>query len=137
MPVDEVETAPESAELSTLRIQMKQLSEEVVQLRKQNADMRQLGQGLEGELAVARPQLEAARAEKTAAERQHSELRGQGSAQLSTRLQQCFRDHQLALTEGRWQDAECLADMTKRLTAALREAGELESQLGSNFNPDS
>ena len=128
---------PEPAELAQLRTQMVQLSDEVVQLRQQNADMRRAGQGLQGELEAARPELEAARASKTAAERQHAELRALGSAELTTRLSKCFRDHQKALTESRWSEAESLADTTKKLTAALREAGELESQAGSVFDPNS
>ncbi len=71
------------------------------------------------------------------AELQHAELRSLGSAELRMRLAKCFRDHQTALTDGRWSEAESLADMTGKLTAALREAGELEVKAGSNFNPDS
>ncbi len=76
-------------------------------------------------------------AEKSAAERQHAELRALGSAELKTRLAKCFSDHQQALMHERWREAETLADTTKRLTAAFREAGEQEAQAGSVFNPDS
>ncbi len=128
---------PEPEELVQLREQMAQLSQEVIQLRQQNAAMQKAGKGLEVELSAARPELEAARAQKTAAERQHAELRALGLAELRTRLAKCFGDHQKALTEGRWPDAEALADMTGKLTAALRDAGEQEALAGSNFDQNS
>ena len=130
-------TNSEPEELVQLREQMAQLSKEVVQLRQQNAAMHKAGKGLEVELCAARPELEAARAQKTAAERQHAELRSFGSVELTARLGRCFGDHQKALTEGRWSDAETLAEMTRKLTAALRDAGEQEARAGSNFNPES
>ncbi len=127
----------EPEEFTQLRLQMAQLSEEVEKLQKENKVMRQAGRGLEDELSVARPELEAARAQKTAAEKKHAELRALGSSELTARVAKCFRDHQQALTDSKWVEAESLAEMTGKLTAALREAGEQEAQAGSSFNPNS
>ncbi len=126
-----------SAELAELRNQLAKATEEAEKLRGQNAVMMSAGRGLETELAAAKPELEAARAEKSAAERRHVELRALGSAELKRLLEQCFTDHKTALTAGRWHDAESLADSTRKLTAALREADEMEASYNSNFNPES
>ncbi len=118
-----------SAAMEELHQQLQQAKAEAERLRSENVVMRKAGHSLETELT-------AVKAEQTAAEQAHIQLRGLGSAELKKRLAQCFADLQAALNSSKWQEAEALEDTTKKLTAALREAGERESQAGSAFNPD-
>ena len=139
-----------SAAMEELHQQLQQAKAEAERLRSENVVMRKAGHSLETELAAVKAEqtamwkaghsleteLTAVKAEQTAAEQAHIQLRGLGSAELKKRLAQCFADLQAALNSSKWQEAEALEDTTKKLTAALREAGERESQAGSAFNPD-
>ncbi len=128
MPVDTASDAEE--ELQGLQAQVEQLNSEMKKLREQNAFMRTAGRGLEVQVSECR-------AEKAEAQRQHSKLVALGSAEVKRRLEKCFNEHQQHLVAHRWEEAEQLAAMTQRLTAALREAGEREAQEPSNFDPNS
>ncbi len=77
--------------------------------------------------AETKPELEASRAQRKTAEREHAELRVLGVEALKQRLAQCFAEEQQALNAGKWQDAEALVDIHKKLTAALRSASEMQA----------
>ncbi len=112
-----------AAEADELRRQLARATEEASTLHRQNADMLGAGRHLESDLA-------AANAEKNEAERRHAELRVLGSEEFKKRLEKCFQDHHAALASSNWDSASSLAETTHRLTAALREAEEMER------NPD-
>ena len=119
-----------SAAMEELQQRLRQAQAEAERLRDENDKMRQAGHSLETELT-------AVKAEKSAAELAHIELRGLGSAELKKRLAQCFKDLQDALNRSMRQEAEVLEDTTKKLTAAMRDASNSEASCSSNFNPDS
>ena len=119
--------------MAQILAQLQQLTTEAEELRRKNAVMHGAGANLENELAAARPELEAARAAKAAAVREHEELRNLGVPQLRTRLEACFAERQTALQRGFWGDAETLADTEKKLTAALRAASEAEALAASDW----
>ena len=77
---------------------------------------------MEAENAALKQKIEKIESAARTTQREGAETRSLGRATLKSRLEQCFRDHIAALMAEEWSDAAEIAETTKELTAALRDA---------------
>ena len=105
-----------------LRDQLRLAHAEAAALRGENESFIDKGQKLEAERHSLELKLQKAKVEQRRSEQESSEMRALGKAALKSRLGECFKEHNTALLAEDWDAAAALAETTRKLTAALRDA---------------